>query len=59
MGKIKLKTPGRGPIAQRVIRDLKKHTNRKVLDLQAYRQARQDAADSERRNISEAEMAEV
>lgn len=59
MGKIKLKTPGHGPIAQRVIRDLKKHTNRKILDLQAYRQTRQDASDSEKRNISEAEMADL
>lgn len=48
MGKIKRKAPGRGPIAQKVIRELSKQANQKVLDLQVYRHARQSAEELEK-----------
>ncbi|MGA6926763.1 MAG: hypothetical protein WBY88_13830 [Desulfosarcina sp.] len=57
MAKIKLKAPGRGPIAQKVIKALSKPSNQKVIDLQIYRQARQSAAELAETIISEKEMA--
>lgn len=40
MGKIKGKVSGRGPIAQKVIKALKKHSNQKIYDLEVYRNAK-------------------
>ncbi|MFO7716137.1 hypothetical protein [Desulfosarcina sp.] len=57
MGKIKRKAPGRGPIAQKTIKALSRQANQKVLDLQVYRHARQNAAELEKTIISEKEMA--
>ena len=57
MGKIKGKVPGRGPIAQKVIKALKKHSNQKIYDLEVYRNAKQSAAELEKSIISEKEMA--
>ena len=57
MGKIKGKVPGRGPIAQKVIKALKKHSNQKIYDLEVYRNAKQSAAELEKTIISKKDMA--
>jgi hypothetical protein len=59
MAKLNLKAPGTGPISKKVLSDLKKYINKKVIDLSEWKSAQLNAENLERTIISDEQLSEL
>ena len=59
MGKLKRKSSGYSPISRKVLSDLRKEINRKVIDISELKNAKIDAENLEKSMITEKELSEL